>query len=154
MDVRYGDRVSIDESATYGARPARDAVDELLRRRGMILSENAPITPGAIPAGHVRVIISRSEARVDGCPVWRGQSATDFTHATGSNYGCATNANMAAMIADPMDLVHGQSDRTNDPLTASNAVNGYRGRASQNGGRIPAPAGGAPALPGAPGGGR
>lgn len=156
MDVRYGDRVSIDDSASYGASATRTAVDELLRRRGMILSDNAPITPGAIPAGHVRVIISRATARVDGCPNWRTRSATDFHSTTTSNYGCATNANMAVMVADPMDLVRGQSDRGNDPLTASEAVNGYRGRASQNGGRLPSPAGagGPPAMPGGPGGGR
>jgi pilus assembly protein CpaD len=170
MNVRYGDRVSIDDSAAFGANATRGTVDELLRRQGMMLTENAPITPGAIPAGHVRVIISRASARVDGCPNWRTRSAIDYSTTTTSNYGCATNANMAAMIADPMDLVRGQSDRSNDPLTASNAVAGYRRRASQSGGSLPSndggvrgtvntgrdvggtEGGGAPALPG--GGGR
>lgn len=154
MDVSYGDRVSIDDSASFGARPARDAVDEVLRRRGMMLAENAPITPGAIPPGHVRVIISRATARVDGCPNWRTRSATDFHSTTTSNFGCATNANMAVMVADPLDLVRGQSDRSNDPLAASEAINGYRGRASRNGGQLPADAA-PPGLAGAnPGGGR
>lgn len=142
MNVRYGDRVSVDDSASYGANAVRGAVDELLRREGMILSDNAPITPGAIPPGHVRIILSRATARVDGCPNWRTRSAIDYNTTTTSNYGCATNANMAAMIADPLDLVRGQSDRSNDPLTASNAVAGYRARASQSGGSLPSNDGG------------
>jgi pilus assembly protein CpaD len=153
MDVRYGDRVSIDNSAAYGANGVSSAVDELLRRKGMMLSDNAPITPGAIPPGHVRIIISRASARVDGCPNWRTTSATDFGNSTTSNYGCATNSNLAAMVADPLDLVRGQSDRSNDPLTASNAVNGYRGRASQSGGTLPSGGGAPAAAPAAPGGG-
>jgi pilus assembly protein CpaD len=141
MDVQFGDRVSVDASATYGANAVHDAVDELLRRKGLMLSENAPITPGAIAPGHVRVIISRSSARVDGCPNWRTRSATDFHSTITSNYGCATNANVAAMVADPLDLVRGQSDRSNDPLTASRAIESYRGRASRSGGALPATAG-------------
>jgi pilus assembly protein CpaD len=141
MDVRFGDRVSVDDSAAYSANAVHDTVDQLLRRRGMMLSENAPITPGAIAPGHVRVIISRASARVDGCPNWRTRSATDFQSTVTSNYGCATNANMAAMVADPLDLVRGQGDRANDPLTASRAIEGYRSRASRSGGRLPASAG-------------
>jgi pilus assembly protein CpaD len=162
MDVQFGDRVSVDDSAAYGVNAVHGAVDELLRRKGMMLSENAPITPGAIPPGHVRVIISRASARVDGCPNWRTRSATDFHSTITSNYGCATNANVAAMVADPMDLVRGQSDRSNDPLTASRAIEGYRSRASRNGGNLPAassPQGGgsggqSTGGTGGPGGGR
>ncbi len=142
MDVQYGDRVTVDDSASFGARPVRDAVDELLRRKGLMLSDNAPITPGAIAPGHVRIIISRATARVDGCPNWRTTSATDFNSTTTSNYGCATNSNMAAMVADPLDLVRGQSDRSNDPLTASNAVQSYRRSASTSGGSLPSNNGG------------
>ena len=50
-----------------------------------------------------------------------------FTNAnTTSNYGCASNANLAAMVADPTDLVAGQRGTGNDPLTASKAIEAYR----------------------------
>ncbi len=157
MDVRYGDRISIDESAVYGARAARESVSELLRRDGLMLAENAPLTPGAIQPGHIRVVLTRADARVDGCPNWRTRSATDFHSTTTSNYGCATNANLATMVADPMDLVRGQNSRSNDPLTASRAIEGYRQRASQNGGQLPGSGGGGNGgggTPPAPGGGQ
>ena len=153
MNVRYGDRVSIDESATYGARAARDSVAELLTRKGLMLADHAPITGGAIAPGHIRIVLTRARAEVHGCPDWDTRSATDYHSRTTSNYGCATNANLAAMVADPMDLVRGQADRSNDPLAASRAIDAYR-NARPTGPGINGGAGGtqdaAPALPGMP----
>lgn len=146
MDVAYGDRISVDESSAYNSRAARDAVAMLIARKGLMLSENAPITEGNIQAGSIRVVITRSTARVPGCPDWTTNTATDFQRTTTSNYGCATNANIAAMVADASDLVRGQHDESNDPLTASRAIRSYRARAG-GGGAAPA----APAMPGLPG---
>ena len=152
MGVRYGDRVAIDDTATNGARAARDVVHAMLIRKGLMLSDNAPITPGVIAPGNVRIVISRAHASVPDCPDWSTRSATDFNNRTTSNYGCATNANVAAMVADPLDLVRGQNDRTNDPLTASRAIDAYR--AAPPTGTTGLGAGGSAASPAAPGGGR
>ena len=44
-----------------------------------------------------------------------------------SNFGCSVNANLAAMIANPEDLVHGrEGSGVNDALTATKAVETYR----------------------------
>ena len=44
-----------------------------------------------------------------------------------SNYGCANNAALAAMIADPLDLVQGRgAGGATDPITSSKAVRAYR----------------------------
>jgi pilus assembly protein CpaD len=153
IGVRYGDRVSIDDTATNGARPARDVVHALLIRKGLMLSDNAPITPGVIAPGNVRVVISRAHASVPGCPDWGTRSATDFNTRTTSNYGCATNANVAAMVADPLDLVRGQNDRTNDPLTASRAINTYRTAPPTGAGGLQGTGTGGSGGPAAPGGG-
>ena len=53
-------------------------------------------------------IVSAAGASVPGCPDWRD---TDLTTSEGqaSNYGCATALNLAAMIADPADLIHGKT---------------------------------------------
>ena len=51
-------------------------------------------------------IVEAGGAHVPGCPDWSSQGV-DSAAGTDSNYGCATNANMAAMIANPADLVHG-----------------------------------------------
>lgn len=126
MHVRYGDRVAIDDASGSVPRTARDAIAMLIARRGMLLSDYAPITEGEIAPGRVRVVLTRSVARVDGCPNWDTRSAVGSANTTSSNYGCATNANLAAMVADATDLVRGANRASNDPLTASKAINAYR----------------------------
>ena len=126
LNVRYGDRVAIDDAAGAVPRPARDAVAMLMARRGMMLSDYAPITSGEIAPGRVRVVLTRSIARVDGCPNWDTRSAIGSSNTTTSNYGCASNANLAAMVADATDLVRGANRANNDPLTASKAIEAYR----------------------------
>jgi pilus assembly protein CpaD len=44
-----------------------------------------------------------------------------------SNFGCAVNGNLAAMVANPEDLIHGQDDNgVGDTRTATKAVESYR----------------------------
>jgi pilus assembly protein CpaD len=126
MNVRYGDRIAIDDASGTTPRPARDALAILVAQRGMLLSSHAPITTGAIAPGYVRIVLTRSSASVAGCPDWGTRSAALSTNNTTSNYGCATNANLASMVADATDLVRGQSSTTNDPLQASKAIGAFR----------------------------
>jgi len=55
---------------------------------------------------HKPIVSADGKASVHGCPDWSSQN-TDSAAGTDSNYGCATNSNLAAMIANPQDLVHG-----------------------------------------------
>ena len=125
LELGYGDRVSIDESAAYSGR-SRDVVAAIAARHGLLLSDAAPVTAGAIEPGSVRVIVSRTVAGVPNCPNWDRKSQPDFAGSTASNYGCATNSNLAAMMANPEDLVRGQTGRDQDPRTASKAIKSYR----------------------------
>jgi pilus assembly protein CpaD len=44
-----------------------------------------------------------------------------------SNFGCALNSNLAAMVANPEDLVHGrEGSGVGDALTSAKAVGIYR----------------------------
>ncbi|NNM76813.1 pilus assembly protein CpaD [Sphingomonas sp. ID1715] len=123
IGLAYGDRVAIDGPAGT----ARGDVAELLARRGMSVSGTAPVTAGQITPGSVRVIVSRSSASVPGCPDWSRPSAPDFVGSTMSNYGCANNAALAAMVADPMDLIRGRDDGIAvDPAVSSKAIDAYR----------------------------
>src|SRR3546814_17194182 len=72
---------------------------------GMLLSDVAPVTAGSVPGGTVRIVVSRSVASVPGCPDWRDTQEADLNGGTSSNYGCAVNSNLAAMVANPQDLV-------------------------------------------------
>ena len=126
MEAGYGDRISVDESAAGNSRAARDAVAMLVARKGLLLAEHAPITTGAIQPGFVRIVITRATARVPGCPDWATRMNANNNNSTTSNYGCASNANLAAMVADANDLVRGQNGMSSDPLTASKAIEAYR----------------------------
>src|SRR4051812_12840535 len=57
-------------------------------------------------------VVSGNTASVPNCPNWQSR-ARDSAAETDAGYGCAVNSNMAAMIADPQDLLHGRTD----PLT-------------------------------------
>jgi pilus assembly protein CpaD len=125
VGLKYGDHVALDDPAQTGATHA--AVEAVTARFGLILDGVAPVTEGTIPAGQVRVVISRAFASVPGCPDWSGRSDANFTNGTSRNYGCATSSNLAAMIANKEDLVHGQ-DGTSTTLAQTNtkAIDAYR----------------------------
>lgn len=126
MGVRYGDRIAIEDPSVYGASAAQATVRSMVGRRGLLLSNDVPVTAGAVPQGHLRVIVSRASATVPGCPNWDSKFAVNIVNATSSNYGCASNSNLAAMVADPNDLIKGaRSDRT-DPSAATRAIRTYR----------------------------
>jgi pilus assembly protein CpaD len=122
LALGYGDHIFVDEGQGYG--PGRRDVARTAAEYGILLSEGAPITEGSVPPGGVRVIVSRSTASVPNCPNWSGHRGPS---SVSSNYGCALNSNFAAMIADPNDLVLGQSGSvTGDANTSSKAIRVYR----------------------------
>jgi pilus assembly protein CpaD len=131
LQLSYGDHVSIDAPGGESDDATRAAVASVAGRYGLLLDETAPLTSGALPAGSVRVVVSRTKAEVPGCPDWSLHSEFDFNSSTGSNHGCATNSNLAAMIADPRDLVRGREARgAVDASTAGKAIKTYRDKPS------------------------
>ncbi len=125
LGLKYGDRVAVD---TQGYGPgARDAVGAVAARYGLLVDETAPITQGEIAAGSIRVIVSRMTATVPGCPDWTRKSYANFNGHSMSNYGCATNSNLAAMVADPRDLISGRAAPSSvDAAQSARAIVTYR----------------------------
>lgn len=125
MDLRYGDRITIDDPMKSSAN--RAAVEAVAGRHGMLVGDTAPVTPGYVNAGTVRVVVTRSKASVPGCPDWSAKSDTNLKNATSSGYGCAVNGNMAAMIADPEHLLKG-ADTTGSTtvMSSTKAIESYR----------------------------
>ncbi|WP_374524285.1 CpaD family pilus assembly protein [Sphingopyxis sp.] len=136
MGVRYGDRVAIEDPSVYGAGEAQSTIRTLVERRGLLLSQDVPVTTGAIPSGYVRVVVTRASAQVPGCPDWSSKSSINFNNATSSNYGCATNSNLAAMVADPNDLIKGNRATVNDPNSATRAIKTYREKPQTGAGEL------------------
>lgn len=133
LRLGYGDRVSVDDPA--GDLRGREAVAGEVARYGLLLADTAPVTGAPVAPGTIRVVVSRTSAHVPHCPDFTRTSGTDFNSNTASNYGCATNANLAAMVANPADLVRGEpGSGTTDPATSYRAIDAYRKAAPTGGG--------------------
>ncbi|RNJ62123.1 MAG: pilus assembly protein CpaD [Porphyrobacter sp. IPPAS B-1204] len=125
MDLRYGDRVAIENPSQNPA--VTNAVRDLAARYGLMLSDTAPVTPGFIQPGQARVVITRATASVPGCPDWSAKSDMNYTNGISPNYGCAVNSNLAAMVADPQDLIEGKKGASETVIATSNkAISTYR----------------------------
>lgn len=123
LDMRYGDTVYVDG----GALVAREQVAQVAGRYGLLVNQGSPATAGALGPNSVRVVVSRTEARVPNCPNWSRTAPANFDNLTGSNFGCGVNSNLAAMAADPNDLVHGRAaGSASDGATAAKAIKMYR----------------------------
>jgi pilus assembly protein CpaD len=70
-------------------------------------------------------IVTAGGAYVPNCPNW-SSSHLDSAALNDYNHGCAINSNLAAMIADPMDLIHGKSDQTTDTENNMRAIKAWR----------------------------
>jgi pilus assembly protein CpaD len=127
MDLRYGDRVSIDDPLKSPA--TRAAVEAVVARHGLLVGNDSPATAGYVNAGSARIVLTRSTARVPGCPDWSAKSDTNLSNATSSNYGCAGNANLAAMVANPEHLLKGEKGTGETTIMGSTkAIEVYRER--------------------------
>jgi pilus assembly protein CpaD len=125
LHLGYGDHVAVDDP--NGSASVRDGVGRIAARYGLLLAASPPILGAAAEPGSARVIVSRSTAAVENCPNWSRKAQPEFAASTMSNYGCATNANLAAMIADPQDLIEGRSgDAGSDARTAVKAIRVFR----------------------------
>lgn len=125
MDLRYGDRVSIDDPvASYAVR---EDVAQLTGRYGVLVSEGSPVTAGAVGPGQARIVLTRTTAAVPGCPDWSANAEANEHNATYPDFGCATNGNLAAMVANPEDLIKGQEGTGETIVTTSTkAIDAYR----------------------------
>lgn len=124
LGLTYGDSIYVD--GLY-ADAARGQVAAIAGQYGMAVSAGAPVTTGAVQPGTVRVVVSRRRAVVPNCPNWSVPSEPNFQNRNMSNYGCSVNSNLAAMVANPEDLIHGREGvGTNDVMTAGKAVQYYR----------------------------
>jgi pilus assembly protein CpaD len=143
LDLRYGDRISIASGGASDLAGVRTGIKDLIGRHGLLLAANAPQTAGAPPAGMLRIVVSRASASVPGCPAWAGRSDADFSGGSSDGYGCAINSNLAAMIADPNDLVEGRSTQSDLRTALSNrAIKTYQEQAPTGAGGLKSEAAG------------
>ncbi len=131
LRLAYGDRVSVDSGESGAAHAAINSVAALVGYYGLTLSAHPPVTQGAIVPGAVRVIVSRTMATVPSCATQGENGLVNYQAAVTPGYGCAVNATLAAMMANPEDLIQGRTATDGNGRTAStnavtsSAINGY-----------------------------
>jgi pilus assembly protein CpaD len=70
-------------------------------------------------------VVTPDRAVVPNCPNWKS-GGLDSGALTDTNYGCAINSNLAAMVADPLDLIHGKSSDVTDTGSVARAIKAWR----------------------------
>lgn len=125
MGLRYGDRIAVNDP---GGNPAVfEAVQQLAGRRGILVSTDGALADGSVSTGRARIVVTRSTASVPGCPDWSAKSGINYNNATYPNFGCATNSNLAIMVANPEDLIKGQQGTGETVImTSTKAIDSYR----------------------------
>ena len=138
MELAYGDRITIEDPT---ANPAvSDTISQLASRYGLMVDEVAPTTAGYLEPGQARVVITRTTASVPGCPDWSTSSDMNYNNATSPNFGCANNSNLAAMVANPQDLLEGQTGTGETVIaTGTKAIQTYRETAPTGAGGLQDP---------------
>ena len=136
VQLRYGDRIAIDDPAGDGSGVQGPGVQgpgvqgdvaRIAGARGLLLSSAPAISGTPVAPGTIRVIVSRMRADVPGCSDWSRDTSNEFESNTSSNHGCAINSNLAAMIANPEDLVRGRTgNATFDPVSSTKAIDTFR----------------------------
>jgi pilus assembly protein CpaD len=126
IGLGYGDQVALATDAAYLSPSLRDGIANVVGRHGILIGEDGSAVAGVAPQGSVRLIVRRATASVPGCPDWSDKPETDQQLGLSTNYGCGVNGNLAAMIANPEDLVRGQTtDSDLRTATSNRAISTY-----------------------------
>ncbi|GMN03258.1 CpaD family pilus assembly protein [Erythrobacter sp. MTPC3] len=135
MDLRYGDKVTVEDPTNSPA--VSSTINELAGRYGIIIEQTAPTTAGYLQPGQARVVITRSSASVPGCPDWSNQSDANYNSGLSEGFGCGVNSNIAAMVANPQDLLEGQEGTGETVVaTGTKAISTYRDAAPTGAGGL------------------
>lgn len=126
LQLGYGDRIAVDYGNIDRSVLIKRTIADAVADRGVLMNETAPVTAGPIAPGSIRVIISRSRASVPTCPDWSTTTDANYNASSHSNFGCAINSNLAAMVADPEDLVRGREDENLERNAGAAVIKAHR----------------------------
>jgi pilus assembly protein CpaD len=123
--IHEGDAVTVE--APDSPSTLRDA------RQTAVLAElrafhiqAASATDSTLAVDTIRVHADRTVIIAPGCPDWTKPEADEPNNLPSSNYGCATEANLAAMIANPADLAKPKEGGKSDAVALARGVEAYR----------------------------
>jgi pilus assembly protein CpaD len=104
-ELARGDHVIVERPPGDLAQVRADLLSAGLVREG--LSTSLAVNP-IVGASELRLVVEHAIASAPGCPDWSKSPDKNFANTVHTNFGCATAANLAAMVADPHDLLNGR----------------------------------------------
>ncbi len=105
-DLGRGDVVVIERSPSQLAQARAMALLSGLSREGLVVSL---AVSASVSDGELRLQIEHAVATAPDCPNWTKPPGDDFDNTLHSDFGCATAMNLAAMVANPRDLLAGHA---------------------------------------------
>lgn len=118
--ARYGDSISLDLGAQDDQAAKQKAVKNHLLARGYFLSSQAPITAEAPQDNAGILIIDRYIVTPPNCYEDHNFGKNISLSINAPSHGCATQANLGLMVANPQDLIDPS------PLSTLNSEGGVR----------------------------
>lgn len=76
------------------------------------------------------IIVTKSGAHVKECGEWPKDLSRTSQNDQYENFGCAQQANIAAMVANPQDLIRPRAQTPSDPMRRSKVIDDYRNGAA------------------------
>jgi len=104
-DIAQGDAVRIERATSVLADARARGLAGALARQGVRPTVAAP---GGAPEGELRLVVEHASATAPNCPNWTKPPGNDSANTLPSDFGCASAIDLAAMVADPRDLVEGR----------------------------------------------
>ncbi len=112
----------------------RNAVLRFLKARGLRPRRRDSLLPQVeVPAEKVLVRVAQYAAKLPACPDHSRGRLGRLSNQNSSNYGCATNHNLGAMVANPRDLVRGRELAPARTTRQMHRIRSYRAGASVGG---------------------
>lgn len=100
-----------DEVVLRGSTPhRRDALAAYIERLGLpVRIETESGSKDQVASNTVDVTVNRHVVTPPACPNWSNFDGNENRNTPGSNYGCAVDAGLGYMVANPRDLIQGQT---------------------------------------------
>ena len=125
IEIQVPSGASNDTSAMYVARQIRAVLVKAGVPGTMIQSFSYRADAPEI-AAPIRLQYVGLQATVHQCGIWRDNVAARFDNRSFSEFGCATQSNLAAMVANPADLLYPRGMEPADAARRSKVFDNYR----------------------------
>ena len=106
IDMGYGDEVVLSGSSAT----RRDRLAAYIQRLAIpVRIETEPGDKRDVTSNTVNVTVNRHVVTPPACPNWSNFDGNENRNTPGSHYGCSVDSSLGYMIANPRDLVQGQT---------------------------------------------